>query len=207
MSKEKDELNNKEMTENTLSENDKNSLNITVNAQESSAKEDTEKPDHILPALSPSGIVVFPYALTPLVIDNQDEIKPVEESVGEDRMIVIFPEIPAKKDQEEELQVVDVDVPTFMLHGKEVSSIGVTCRIVKILKFPDGTVRLLTRGLSRAQFLGFDEKNPHFAKVRKLETAPDTSIETVAMARNAVKQFQEVVSFTAKSLSNFYVIC
>ena len=194
MSREKDD--NKEIVETPISDNDKNTLNITVNTQDPSDREETEKPDHILPALSPSGIVVFPYALTPLVIDNQDEIKPVEESVSEDRMIVIFPEIPAKLDSEE-LQVVDVDIPTFMLHGKEVSAIGVTCRIVKILKFPDGTVRLLTRGLSRAQFMGFDEKNPHFAKVRKLETAPDTSIETVAMARNAVKQFQEVVSFTA----------
>ncbi len=196
MSKENDEQNNNEIVETRISGNDKNTLNITVNTQGLSEKEEMEKPDHILPALSPSGIVVFPYALTPLVIENQDEIKPVEESVGEDRMIVIFPEIPAKKDSEE-LQVVDVDVPTFMLHDKEVSSIGVTCRIVKILKFPDGTVRLLTRGLSRAKFLGFDEKNPHFAKVKKLETAPDTSIETIAMARNAVKQFQEVVSFTA----------
>ena len=190
---------NKEKTANKsagLAENDNSNLNITVNTQELSLQREEEKPDYILPALSPAGIVVFPYALTPLVIENEEEIKPVEESVGEDRMIVIFPEIPAKKDSEE-LQVVDVDVPSFMLHGKEVSSIGVACRIVKILKFPDGTVRLLTRGLSRAKFLAFDDKNPHLARIKKLETAPDSSIETIAMARNAVKQFQEVVSFTA----------
>ncbi|MBP5181936.1 MAG: endopeptidase La [Lentisphaeria bacterium] len=196
MSRENEKGNAAKVPENAGNAQDQASLNITVQNEGLSSAEEQETFDHILPALSPAGIVVFPYALTPLVLDNADEIKPVEDSVGEDRMIAIFPEIAAKKDSEE-LQAVEVDVPSFTLHGKEVSSVGVTCRIVKILKFPDGTVRLLTRGLSRAKFLGFDKTNPHLAKVKKLETPPDNSIETIAMARNAVKQFQEVVSFTA----------
>ncbi|MBO4304338.1 MAG: endopeptidase La [Lentisphaeria bacterium] len=196
MSKENEKGKDPAAEKDVRSGKDQRDLNITVQNEELAPAGEQETADHILPALSPAGIVVFPYALTPLVVDNADEIKPVEDSVGEDRMIAIFPEIAAKKDSEE-LQTVEVDVPSFMLHGKEVSSVGVTCRIVKILKFPDGTVRLLTRGLSRAKFLGFDKTNPHLAKVKKLETPPDSSIETIAMARNAVKQFQEVVSFTA----------
>ena len=32
-------------------------------------------------------------------------------------------------------------------------------------------------------------------KVHRIAPAPDTSLETVAMVRNASKQFQEVISF------------
>ena len=49
----------------------------------------------IVPAISPPGVIVFPFALTPLVLDNAEMISLVEKAVtGEDRLIAIFPEMP-----------------------------------------------------------------------------------------------------------------
>lgn len=96
-----------------------------------------------------------------------------------------------------DIQGMGLKVKDMELDGKKVSTVGVLCRIVKVLKFPDGTVRMLLRGLNRVEFVERLFLNSiKLAKVRRLTLEPDNSIETVAMVRNAVKQFQEIVSFS-----------
>lgn len=152
----------------------------------------------IVPAISPPGVIVFPYALTPLVLDNPGMISLVEKALaGEDRLIAIFPEMPDPETPASDIQGMGLKVRELELDGKKVSSTGVLCRIVKVLKFPDGTVRMLLRGLNRVEFAEPVFLNSiRLAKVRRLAAEPDNSIETVAMVRNAVKQFQEIVSFS-----------
>ena len=152
----------------------------------------------IVPAISPPGVIVFPFALTPLVLDNAEMISLVEKAVtGEDRLIAIFPEMPDPNTPAADIQGMGLKVKDMELDGKKVSTVGVLCRIVKVLKFPDGTVRMLLRGLNRVEFVERLFLNSiKLAKVRRLTLEPDNSIETVAMVRNAVKQFQEIVSFS-----------
>ena len=152
----------------------------------------------IVPAISPPGVIVFPFALTPLVLDNAEMISLVEKAVtGEDRLIAIFPEMPDPNTPAADIQGMGLKVKDMELDGTKVSTVGVLCRIVKVLKFPDGTVRMLLRGLNRVEFVERLFLNSiKLAKVRRLTLEPDNSIETVAMVRNAVKQFQEIVSFS-----------
>ena len=104
----------------------------------------------IVPAISPPGVIVFPFALTPLVLDNAEMISLVEKAVtGEDRLIAIFPEMPDPNTPAADIQGMGLKVKDMELDGKKVSTVGVLCRIVKVLKFPDGTVRMLLRGLNR----------------------------------------------------------
>ena len=146
------------------------------------------------PAITQPDTVLFPFALTPLVLDNPGNIAKVEKAAAGDRMIVIFPEMPENK-AISEIQGIELNVPTFTLDGHTVSGTGVLCRLVKTLKFPDGTVRILLRGLERVRFEEQTEEEQE-VKVRKLIQEEDNSIETIAMVRNAVKQFQEITSFS-----------
>ena len=71
-------------------------------------------------------------------------------------------------------------------------------KIPRSAVFPDGSLRLLVRGISRLQLdSAFEEQDGVLtADVRKVECKIDPDMETVALVRNATKQFQEIVSFS-----------
>ena len=145
-----------------------------------------------IPALPLSGTLVFPYALTPLVIDGESSIQLVTRVAnGTDKLIALFPEIPPQ----DENGVPEINVDTFTMDEKKLSVIGVAGRVVKHVKFPDETDRVLIRGLSRIRFLGFHPED-HSAEVERLAEADDDNVEVSAMTKNAVRQFQEIISYS-----------
>jgi len=146
-------------------------------------------------AITQPGTIVFPFALTPLVLDNPGNIARAEKAASGSRLMAVFPEMP-KNEAVSEVQGIELNVTSFKLDDHDVSSIGVLCRLVKTLKFPDGTVRILLRGLERIRYEGPVSEDSPLLKVRKIVQPEDNSIETAAMVRNAVKQFQEITSFS-----------
>jgi ATP-dependent Lon protease len=146
-------------------------------------------------AITQPGTILFPFALTPLVLDNPGNIARAEKAASGSRLIAVFPEMPKNEDVSE-VQGIELNVTSFKLDDHDVSSIGVLCRLVKTLKFPDGTVRILLRGLERIRYEGPVSEDSPLLKVRKIVQPEDNSIETAAMVRNAVKQFQEITTFS-----------
>ena len=163
------------------------------NDKEISAVENEAETVVQAPAIAPPDTVLFPYALTPLVVDEPGNIAKVEKAAAGDRMIVIFPQMP--ENAASDIQGIELNVKSIRLDGHNVSEIGVLCRLVKSLKFPDGTVRVLLRGLDRVRWEGPAEDETQ-VRVTRLVQEEDRSLETAAMVRNAVKQFQEIASFS-----------
>ena len=147
-----------------------------------------------VPALPLNGTLVFPYALTPLVIDGESSIALVARvAAGADKLIALFPELPAAENGG---SVPDLKVETFSAEEKTLSSIGVLGRVVKHVKFPDGTDRVLIRGLSRIRCLSFDPQE-HTAQVERIrEESGQDEVEIVAMIKNATRQFHEIISYS-----------
>ncbi|OQA85326.1 MAG: Lon protease 1 [Lentisphaerae bacterium ADurb.Bin242] len=176
--------------------------NITISAEGSSAEDETANDpgelveSTVAPAISQPGMILFPFALTPLVLDNPKVISLIEKAAAGDRLITVFPEMPDKDSPMSDVQGIELNVSEFDLDDKKVSATGVLCRLVKSLRFPDGTVRVLMRGLSRVRFVESLGENDSRVRVERLAQTADNSIETVAMVRNAVKQFQEIISFS-----------
>ena len=176
-------------------------VNITVSGEkgvDSSRNEPAEAGIVDAPALILGGIVVFPYALTPLVLNDPGMIALMDAASSGDRMIALFPEVPDDESMRGlvKTKAFDPNASSFLLNNRRIVSIGVLARIVKTLKFPDGTVRVLVRGISRCRFMSLVPGKPYMVmKVHRLPVEQDTSVETVAMVRNATKQFQEVVSY------------
>ena len=176
-------------------------VNITVsgeNGNDSSKNDSSEDSIVDAPSLILSGIVVFPYALTPLVLNDPGMIALMDAASSGDRMIALFPEIPDDESMRELIKgkAFDPNASSFLLNKRRISSVGVLARIVKTLKFPDGTVRVLVRGISRCRFMALVPGKPYMVmRVHRIPAMQDTSMETVAMVRNATKQFQEVISF------------
>jgi ATP-dependent Lon protease len=135
-----------------------------------------------LPILGLADIVIFPDTTTPLLVETAQSIRLIDDVVAGDRFLGLVlqrnPEIetPGPAD--------------LWLHG-------CAGRVRKMLKFPDGTVRVLVEGLRRFRIKEFVSETPYLiARVEKLKDLVDTSLELAALTRNAAREFQEIIKLS-----------
>ena len=126
------------------------------------------------------GVVIFPSAIVPLLISRGSSLKVVEEALAGDRMLGVA----AQKNPEEE----EPDV-----HG--LYSRGTAGRILKMLKYPDNSVRILVQGLRRIEMMEYTQHKPFLrARVRHLTDSLELSKDIEAMQAHVVNQFAKFVS-------------
>jgi len=134
----------------------------------------------VLPVLPLRGVVVFPSAIVPLLISRGPSLKVVEHALAGDRMLALM----AQKHPEEEEPKPD---------GLFVR--GTAGRILKMLKYPDSSVRILVQGLRRIELAEFVQTEPFYtARVRQLADIHETSADIEPMQAHMVNQFAKFVS-------------
>lgn len=170
------------------------------NSDHESGRSNTDNKDGNLidvPVLTLNNTVLFPYALSPLIIHDEQSIQTIESAAKDERLVAFFPEFP-QENKQGVIQItneVSVTVPLGQIRNKQASTIGTLGRIVKKLKFPDGSMRVLVRGVSRIFFKEMLSGRPGMARVEKIVHSSESNMKNDAMVRNAVKQFQEIVSY------------
>src|SRR5438105_11156919 len=90
----------------------------------------------ILPVLPLPDLVVFPYMIVPLFVNRDRSAKAVDQALAENRMVLLV----SQKNP-------DVDDPK----AEDLHNFGTVSIIMRMLKLPDGRVRVLVQGLSRAR--------------------------------------------------------
>ena len=140
-----------------------------------------EIPD-TLPVLPVRDIVVFPYMILPLFVGREMSIKAIEYSLSTNRMVLLL----TQKD-------LNVENPA----PEDLFSIGTVALVMRMLKLPDGRVKILVQGLSKARALKYDQTDPFLQaaieKITDQKTEP-LSIEDEALVRNVKGQLEKVVS-------------
>jgi ATP-dependent Lon protease len=132
-----------------------------------------------LPILGLSDIVIFPGMVAPLLVDTAQSIRLIDDVVEGDRLLAL---VLQKKP--------DVDVPM----PEDLYDYGCGARVLKMLKFPDGTVRVLVEGLWRVHVVEYETKSPYLrARIEVLKDVTTDSVEMTALSRNAHRQFQEII--------------
>ncbi len=156
----------------------------------------TRNEENSVPVLCLKGILVFPYTLTPLVIEGQDNVQMITNATNENRLLGIFSELPT--DEMLSASGNQHKFEPFDFFGAKISRVGVVARIVKMLNFPDGTVRVLVRGIKRVSMLRTtrDKDSTKCAMVDDVVESKDDSMETAAMIKNSINQFQEIISYS-----------
>ncbi len=138
----------------------------------------TTPPPEIVPILPLRGVVVFPQTAVPLTIGQPRSIKLVDDVVGGDRFVGLV----AARNPELETPGPD-----------ELFTIGTIATVHRLLRAPDGTIRLLVQGLERFRLIEFTQTEPYLmAKIERLPETVETSLEMDALARNARDQFQAI---------------
>ncbi|MCP4177942.1 MAG: endopeptidase La [bacterium] len=157
-----------------------------------------------LPVLPLNDIVIFPYTLSTLVIDNEKTIKFVMKITEGERLIALFPDLTnSKYDEADSIESFQTDsdgtefnFETVTAGKRLLSQVGVMGRIVKLLKFPDNTVRVLVRGLKRIKLVKVLTAGSITANVVEIEDLHENTLECAAMAKNAQNQFQEIINMS-----------
>ena len=135
--------------------------------------EDQPKIPEVLPVLPLRDIVIFPFMIVPLYVSRDRSIKAVDQALAENRMILLA----AQKKQDEDDPGPD-----------DIYPVGTAALIMRMLKLPDGRIRVLVQGLSRARIGAFDEGLAHLQAHIETVTEPEGgekgSLEVEALMRN-----------------------
>ena len=157
--------------------NQKNEEPENTSPQVVSPEASEASPD-IVPILPLRGVVVFPQTAVPLTIGQPRSVKLVDDAVAGTRFIGLV----AAKD------------PGIESPGPEdLYSIGTLATIHRLLRAPDGTIRLLVQGVERFKLVEFTQTEPYLmARIERLPETVETGIEIDALARNARDQFATI---------------
>jgi ATP-dependent Lon protease len=133
-----------------------------------------------LPVLALKGTVVFPHIPMPLVIGRAASIRLVDETMVRNRMIALV----TQRDP-------SVEEP----HESDLHRIGCAAVIQRLLKFPDGTLRILVSGVQRIRLTRYVRMEPYpVADIEVLDEITEASVETEALAKNLLNQVRRMLA-------------
>ena len=136
----------------------------------------------VLPVLPLRDIVIYPFMIVPLFVSRDKSIKAVEEALKDNRMIMLV--------SQRDMNVEDPE-------QKDLFEIGTAALIMRMLKLPDGRVRILIQGLSRAAVNSITSEDGHItARVTPVPEplAPENSLEVEALVRNVRSSLERAAS-------------
>ncbi len=133
-----------------------------------------------LPVLPLRDTVVFPNIVTPLVVAREKSVQLINDVIAGTRILGLV----AQRRPE-------VDDPGV----DDIYEYGCAAIILRMLKFPDGSLRVLVQGLSRIRLRSVQKTSPYLvAEIETLQEEYDQTTEVEALKRNIAMQFQKVVT-------------
>jgi ATP-dependent Lon protease len=132
-----------------------------------------------LPVLPLRETVPFPETLTPLAVGQERSIRLVNDALGGNRMLVMV----ASRDPEAEEPGPD-----------QLYDVGVAGTIARMLRAPDGTLRLLVQGAQRVRIEHWVREDPYlFAEIEEAPDVVEETPELAALVHNVQRTFTEIV--------------
>jgi ATP-dependent Lon protease len=132
-----------------------------------------------LPVLPLRETVTFPETLTPLAVGQERSIKLVDDVLGANRMLAMV----AARDPDD-----DEPKPDGLY---EVGVVGVVARMLKV---PDGTLRILVQGTQRVRLGPYVAEEPYLvARIAEMPDVVEEGPELEALTRNVQRTFSEIV--------------
>lgn len=145
---------------------------------------DSHIPNQTLPLLPLRDVVVFPHMVIPLFVGRQRSIKALEAAMEAGKSIMLVAQKNGSKDD-----------PT----ASDIYGIGCVSNILQLLKLPDGTVKVLIEGVSRARIANVDTEGEYFScELDDIHDEDSVSPEVEALRRTILSQFEHYVKLNKK---------
>jgi len=136
----------------------------------------------ILPLLAVRDVVVFPNMVLPLFVGRETSVLAIEASLAQDRLLFLA----TQKDQA-------IEEPD----PEDIYAMGTVSLILRMLKLPDGRLKILVQGKAKARISDYVRERPFFQVA--LEVVPETpagaiSPEAEALMRNAREMSEKILT-------------
>ncbi len=132
----------------------------------------------IVPILPLRGVVVFPQTAVPLTIGQPRSVSLVDDVVAGNRLVGLVAAI------NPELETPGPD---------DLYRVGTLATVHRLLRAPDGTIRLLVQGAERFRIVEFTQTEPYLmARIERIPEIVEDGLEMEALARNAREQFTAI---------------
>ena len=142
-----------------------------------------------LPLLPVRDLVVYPFMILPLFVGREKSIEAVEAALAQHERLIF---LASQKD-------ITAESP----NPSEIYELGTVAMIMRMRKLPDGRIKILVQGLSKARIINFEQSEPFFnVKLTKVEdlSTPENDITINALMRNIREQLERVITL-GKNLS------
>ena len=135
-----------------------------------------------LPVLPLKETVVFPESMTPLAVGQERSIKLIDHVVSGERMLALMT-----------VRNTEADPPGW----DDLYSVGTVAVVHKMIKVPDGTLRILVQGLQRVRLVKPQQEDPYLvAELAELPDIVPDSPDVEALTRNVQQQFAHIIGMT-----------
>jgi ATP-dependent Lon protease len=139
----------------------------------------TEPLPDSLPILPLRETVTYPDTLTPLAVGQERSIKLVNDVLSGNRMLAMV----ASKDPENDTPGPD-----------DLYRVGVAGTVARMMKVPDGTLRILVQGSMRIRIVDYPSEQPYLvARIEEMPDVIEASTELEALTRNVQTTFSEII--------------
>ena len=138
-----------------------------------------------LPMLPLRDVVVYPFMVIPLFVGRDKSIAALEAAMEKDEPVFLLAQLnPSEEDPK----------------AKDLHKMGTIANVLQMLKLPDGTVKVLVEGVERAQVLSLNDTDQEFfvADVERVEEFQDDPVDTEAMRRALLSQFEQLSKLNKK---------
>jgi ATP-dependent Lon protease len=143
------------------------------------------------PVLPLRDIVVFPHMIVPLFVGRDKSVRALEDVMKDDKKILLVAQKNAAQDD-----------PT----AEDIYDIGTVSTVLQLLKLPDGTVKVLVEGVSRAKIRRFEENKDFILVEGELITQDEgNQDEMEALTRTVINQFEQYIKVNKKILPEVMV--
>ena len=151
-------------------------------------EEITVLPD-VLPVLPLKDAVLFPYIILPLSISREKSVHAIDQALADQRIILLAPQRDPQLEDPGEGDLYDV---------------GTAALIMRMLKLPDGRIRILVQGLARARLKHISSQQPCLqARIELIEDEEESvdALEQEALVRSVKDNLEKAVNL-GKSISS-----
>lgn len=144
----------------------------------------------IVPLLPLRGLLVYPTMVLHLDVGRERSVQALEKAMVEDHIIFLTTQTD-----------LSVDDPGL----EDIYKVGTLTKVKQMLKLPNGTIRVLVEGLTRAEIVDFlDQENYASVKVKPYEDDPSKDIESEALMRTMLEYFEQYIKISKKISSETY---
>ncbi|OGU06065.1 MAG: endopeptidase La [Geobacteraceae bacterium GWC2_55_20] len=153
---------------------------IEIENETEQNSEELKIPD-VLPLLPIRDVVVYPFMIIPLFVGREMSVKAVDSALAGDRMILLATQH----------DIGDEDPPP-----EKIYEVGTVAMIMRMLKLPDGRVKILVQGLAKARITEYITSTPFYTvHAERQNDIPlgDISLEVEALVRTVREQLTKVM--------------